>query len=88
MNIKPGNIIKCRGKFKLADPLVNFEFLQSHLHDCMPITDKFYLSPELKEFQSFLEGIDFSKCEVYSLGIAILENISSMPRVLKSCNQS
>jgi hypothetical protein len=50
------------------------------------MNEKFYLPPELKEFQSFLAGIDFGKCEVYSLGMAILENISAMPRGVKSCN--
>jgi serine/threonine protein kinase len=33
MNIKPGNIIKCRGKYKLADPLIEHDFVQNHLED-------------------------------------------------------
>lgn len=33
LNIKPGNILKCQRKFKLADPLLNSAVLQVYLKE-------------------------------------------------------
>jgi hypothetical protein len=29
LNIKPGNLLKCREKYKLSDPFISFECLQN-----------------------------------------------------------
>lgn len=54
MNIRPGNIIKCKGKYKLSDPLVNSQHLEQYLAKSMSKGERFYLAPEVIEFQSYL----------------------------------
>lgn len=38
-----------------------------------------YAAPEIIKFRSFIQGLEFDKCDIYSLGLCILENITGMP---------
>jgi serine/threonine protein kinase len=38
-----------------------------------------YVAPEIVKFRSFICGMDLDKCDVYSLGLCVLENITGMP---------
>ncbi len=73
MNVKPGNITKCKGKYKLSDPVVDQVYLEEALvGSMMSRRESFYMAPEIVQFQSYLKGIDFARCEVYSLAMCIL----------------
>lgn len=37
-----------------------------------------YAAPEILEFRSFIQGLNFEKCDVYSLGLCILENLTGI----------
>ena len=37
-----------------------------------------YAAPELVEYKTFIQGLSFEKCDVFSLGLCILENITGI----------
>lgn len=54
MNVKPGNIEKCKGKYKLADPFITKENFEQNLSNILSRKDSFYLAPEVIQYQSYL----------------------------------
>lgn len=43
-----------------------------------------YAAPEILKYRSFIQGLNFEKCDVYSLGLCILENLTGISvRILK-----
>ena len=67
LNIKPSNVLNCRGNFKLVDMVM--------ARDRIVLAQNRYIAPELIEY--YIDGAtDLSKCDVYSLGLTILENIT------------
>jgi serine/threonine protein kinase len=70
LNLKPENILNCRGKYKLMDMLCTLENMH-RIHQ----TDDKYTAPELNGFY-LDEVVDVFKCDIYSLGLIILENIT------------
>lgn len=38
-----------------------------------------YSAPEIIKYRKLLDGLDLHKCDIYSLGISILENITGIP---------
>lgn len=34
-----------------------------------------YLAPEIKYFHQYLNGLSFDKCDIYSLGMCLMENL-------------
>lgn len=45
MNVKPGNIEKCKGKYKLADPFLTKENLEQNLSSVLSRKYSFYMAP-------------------------------------------
>lgn len=37
-----------------------------------------YCAPEIIEYRSFIQGLQFEKCDIFSLGLCILENITGL----------
>lgn len=70
LNLKPENILNCRGRYKLMDMVCSLENMQK-VGNLNPI----YLAPELSGF--YLEA-DLMKCDVYSLGVVVLENMTGI----------
>lgn len=76
MNIKPGNILKCQKRFKLADPFLESNILQTQLKNEGNNWEGWnYSAPELKTFYPLIEGLDMLQSDIYSLGMCIIENL-------------
>lgn len=73
LNLKPENILNCRGRYKTMDMVSTLENMQKVKASEPPAYCDPYLAPELSGF--FLEA-DLAKCDVYSLGVAVLENMT------------
>jgi len=71
LNLKPENVLNCRGKYKLMDMLCSLE----NLRKLQP--DERYLAPELNGFY-LDEVVDVQRCDIYSLGLVLLENITGI----------
>lgn len=55
LNIKPGNVLKCQRKFKLADPYLHTGILQYYLNEKGDSWEGWmYLAPEIKRFHSLI----------------------------------
>lgn len=85
LNIKPGNVLKCRDKFKLSDPLLSIENLAFFLNSFdkneeMKLRQAYsYCAPEIITYRKLLTGLNLHKGDIYSLGLCVLENITSIP---------
>lgn len=76
LNIKPGNILKCKDKYKLADLYGRVETLSAYLGDARYLAcSANYVAPELLHFKGYWLGLNLLKADIYSLGICVIENL-------------
>ena len=81
LNLRPSNILNCRGKFKLMDMYCDSQTLVS-VSTCSHPNK--YLSPEL-DYPYLVNQDSLWRADVFSLGAIIVENITGKPHVsLKS----
>ena len=66
LNIKPPNVLNCRGRFKLMD-MISYKEKISVVNSY----DKKYMAPEL-EYPLLVGAQDLWKADIYSLGIVII----------------
>lgn len=83
LNIKPGNILKCGDRYKLADPFGSAEMLKKimGLEDGEEKLRMYfsYAAPEILSYHRWMQGLDLLRADMYSLGICILENLTQTP---------
>ncbi len=72
LNIKPGNILKCQGKFKMVDPYCSPHVLKGCLDREKDSHHWHYLAPEIRHFSMMLEGLDFHQADIYSLALCLV----------------